>query len=110
MDKALARMRRHGFRRGCLVGNLGQERGGHTAAVRAALDLAWSGWEQRVATLFQLGQARGEISPHVEPAELAALFWTGWEGAILRAKLLHAPEPIQRFARHFLTQLKTLLP
>lgn len=108
MEKALVRMRRHGFKRGCLVGNLGQEMGGHTAAVRAALDLAWSGWERRMAALFQLGQARGEISDKVEAEELAALFWTGWEGAILRAKLLHAPDPVQRFARHFLTQLKSV--
>lgn len=106
MRQALAGLKRHDFKRGCLVGNLGQEMGGHTQAVRAALDAAWSRWERRVAELFHEGQAAGEIPAAVDCDELAALFWTGWEGAILRAKLLHSPEPVLRFSRHFLLQLK----
>lgn len=110
MQDALAGLRRHNFKRGCLVGNLGQEMGGHTPAVRAALDAAWSGWEARMARLFRSGQAAGELPPGADCDELAALFWTGWEGAILRAKLLHAPGPVIRFSRHFLLQLKTVHP
>lgn len=107
MQEAISGLKRHGFKRGCLVGNLGQEMGGHTAAVRAALDETWSRWENRVAALLRTGQTAGELPSDADCAELAALFWTGWEGAILGAKLLHSPAPLVRFARHFLQPFTT---
>ncbi|WP_236638422.1 TetR family transcriptional regulator C-terminal domain-containing protein [Mangrovicoccus ximenensis] len=40
-----------------------------------------------------------------DPAGLAAVFWTGWEGAVLRAKLEAGPAPLRRFAAAFLEMI-----
>jgi TetR/AcrR family transcriptional repressor of nem operon len=36
---------------------------------------------------------------------IAAFFWIGWEGAVLRAKLVASPEPLDIFADGFFAGL-----
>jgi TetR/AcrR family transcriptional regulator, transcriptional repressor for nem operon len=50
-----------------------------------------------------LEQARrdGEVRKATDCAEWAAFLWTGWEGAVLRAKLERKAAPLQMFARLF---------
>lgn len=95
-------MARHGFRRGCLIGNLGQEMGALPGEFRDALTAVLQGWELRTARLFGMAQAQGQIAPHHNPANLAETFWIGWEGAVLRAKLELRPDPLRRFAATFI--------
>lgn len=106
MRDAEAGMARHQFARGCLVGNLGQEMGALPEPFRARLSGVLEDWQRRTATC--LGQARetGEIAPHHDPAALAAFFWIGWEGAVLRAKLDRSPEALRRFADGFITLIE----
>ncbi|MBU2329469.1 MAG: TetR family transcriptional regulator C-terminal domain-containing protein, partial [Alphaproteobacteria bacterium] len=40
-----------------------------------------------------------------DPAKLAAIFWIGWEGAVLRAKLEQGPDPLILFADGFFAML-----
>lgn len=105
-ERAEAGMARHGFRRGCLVGNLGQEMGALPDAFRAALTAVLEGWQARTARLLGLALAQGAIAPHHDPAALAETFWIGWEGAVLRAKLELRPDPLSRFAGMFLRLIK----
>lgn len=105
-ERAEAGMARHGFRRGCLVGNLGQEMGALPDEFRAALTAVLKGWQGRTARLLSLAQAQGAIAPHHDPAALAETFWIGWEGAVLRAKLELRPDPLRRFAGMFLRLIK----
>ena len=98
-------MERHGFTRGCLVGNLGQEMGALPREYRAKLIDALEDWQRRTATCLESAQADGEIGPHHDPAHLAAIFWIGWEGAVLRAKLEQRPEPLTIFADGFFAML-----
>lgn len=95
-------MARHGFRRGCLIGNLGQEMGALPDEFRDALTAVLQGWELRTARLFGMAQAQGQIARHHNPANLAETFWIGWEGAVLRAKLELRPDPLRRFAATFI--------
>jgi TetR/AcrR family transcriptional repressor of nem operon len=104
---AEAGMARHGFRRGCLIGNLGQEMGALPEEFRADLIATLEDWQARLARVLQLAQNQGEISPHHNPADLAQMFWIGWEGAVLRAKLERGPAPLRLFAAQFLAQLNT---
>lgn len=101
-------MARHGFRRGCLVGNLGQEMGALPDDFRAALIGVLETWQRRTAQLFREAQACGELSADHDPDALAEAFWIGWEGAILRAKLELRPDPLhsftRTFGRHFVTR------
>jgi TetR/AcrR family transcriptional repressor of nem operon len=100
-----AAMRRYDFRRGCLVGNLGQEMSALPEAYRDQLDAVFMDWEARLAACLRLAQARGEIGAARDCALLAHFFWIGWEGAVLRAKLRRNGEPLRIFAEGFFALL-----
>ncbi len=88
---------KYAFRRGCIVGNLGQELGGVNPAFRAALAGVFERWEAGLAGALAAAQARGELSGALDPAAAARFFWMGWEGAVLRAKLAASVQPIDDF-------------
>lgn len=87
-------MAKHGFKRGCLIGNLGQEMGALPPNFRARIIAVFQSWQDITAKLLiELGVD--------EPHALAAFFWTGWEGAVLRAKLELSAKPLRAFADLF---------
>jgi TetR/AcrR family transcriptional repressor of nem operon len=100
-----AGLRRFGFRRGCLIGNLGQELGGTHDSLRAPLEAVFRDWQGRVARCLDDAVAAGELAPITDTARLAEIFWIGWEGAILRAKLVRDTTPVDLFAEHFFAGL-----
>lgn len=102
---AEAGMARHAFRRGCLIGNLGQEMGALPEAFRAQLIAVLEGWQQITADLLRAAQTDGTLAQSHDPDALAAFFWIGWEGAVLRAKLDRRAAPLHDFATPFLTLL-----
>lgn len=103
---AQAGMARYDYRRGCLVGNLGQEMGTLPDAFRARLLEVFSDWEMRVARCLQAAQSEGQIAAGLDCAQLAVYFWIGWEGAVLRAKLARTPEALRIFAEGFFAGLR----
>ena len=104
-DDARDGMARHDFRRGCLIGNLGQEMGSLSDAFRARLSAVFQDWEARLADCLRAAQAAGQLSKEADCAGLAMVFWIGWEGAVLRAKLERHDLPLTLFADHFLSSL-----
>lgn len=100
-------MAAHGFRRGCLVGNLGQEMAALPPEFRDRLTAVLEDWQRRTATCLRLAQAGGQVGDRHDPDELAAFFWIGWEGAVLRAKLERKPEPLRQFAAGFFNLAST---
>ncbi|MES2257948.1 MAG: TetR/AcrR family transcriptional regulator [Pseudomonadota bacterium] len=103
---AQAGMARYDYRRGCLVGNLGQEMGALPDAYREQLGQVFGDWEARVARCLRAAQAAGQISPQCDCARLAVYFWIGWEGAVLRAKLARSPDALAIFADGFFAGLR----
>jgi len=102
-----AGMAKYDFRRGCLVGNLLQETPLLPETFPAHLMAILQDWEQRVACCLDEAKKRGELSHDAAPHELARLFWSGWEGAVMRAKLFRSAEPLNQywaFFRHSITQ------
>ena len=99
-------MARYDFRRGCLVGNLGQEMGVLPALFRARLSAVFQDWEARTARCFLAAQEAGEIRDDAECADLARFFWTGWEGAVLRAKLERSSAALDTFAEGFIAMIE----
>lgn len=94
-------MARFNFMRGCLVGNLLQESPLLPDTFADALKTILFDWQTRVARCLQEAISNGEI-PDIHPAhELAMTFWTGWEGAVMRAKLFHSTEPLDDFWAFF---------
>lgn len=103
--EAKAGMARHGFLRGCLVGNLGQELGAFNEAYRARLEAVFGDWQRRLAQCLAAARAEGEIAADADPAALAEFFWIGWEGAVLRAKLTRSARPLDCFYKGFMAAL-----
>ncbi|PWC91115.1 TetR/AcrR family transcriptional regulator [Azospirillum sp. TSO5] len=106
IEDAKAGMARHGFRRGCLVGNLGQEMGTLPEPFREKLHDVFLDWQARTARCLQAAKEAGQIAAHEDCDHLAAFFWIGWEGAVLRAKLERSPAPLDAFARGFFAALR----
>ncbi|MBB2205477.1 acrylate utilization transcriptional regulator AcuR [Gluconacetobacter takamatsuzukensis] len=92
---AAAGMARHDFRRGCLIGNLGQELAVLPQTYRQALSAVLASWEARLATC--LADQYGQVTAR----RYAAFFWTGWEGAVLRARLERSARPLHLFMDGF---------
>lgn len=100
---AEAGMARHGYARGCLIGNLGQEMGALPEDFRARLVEVLEDWQMRTAVCLAEAQAADALVPGADPEALAMFFWTGWEGAVLRAKMERGPDPLRAFAQSFFT-------
>ena len=104
---AQAGMARHAYDRGCLIGNLGQEMGALPEAFRGQLREVFEDWQVRMAACLSAAQTEGELSAQADCAQLAAFFWIGWEGAVLRAKLERSPAALEIFANGFFAGLTT---
>ncbi len=102
---ARAGMARFEFRRGCLIGNLGQELGALNEAYRERLEAVFRDWQTRLARCLVAARNAGEIAADADCERLAAFFWIGWEGAVLRAKLVRGTAPIDLFAESFFAGL-----
>jgi len=89
------------YTRGCLIGNLGQELAGQNEAFRQRLDSVFASWERRFEHCIRAAQQAGDISADIDAADAASSLLSGWEGAILRSKVLKSTEPMERFVRVF---------
>lgn len=107
VNDACAGMQRHEFRRGCLVGNLGQEVSCLDETLRLRLEQTLRDWEQALAACLTEAVTSRELAPKTDCQALAHLFWVGWEGAILRARLVRSIAPMQAFFRFFFSALPT---
>lgn len=101
VDEAKAGMARFDYQRGCLIGNLGQEMGALPESFRARLQATFESWQRLMEVCLREAQDIGELSRDVDPAQVAAYFWIGWEGAVLRSKLERSAVPLEVFARFF---------
>lgn len=102
---AQAGMARYDFRRGCLIGNLGQEMGALPESYRKQLQEVFADWQSIFARCLVAAQEAGELSRQADCEQLASFFWIGWEGAVLRAKLEQSAEPLEIFGRGFFAGL-----
>lgn len=106
INDATEGMARYEFKRGCLIGNLGQEMGALPESFRDQLKMVFDDWQQRVERCLEDAKFADEIPDDTNCKEAAYIFWTGWEGAVLRAKLERSPAALQAFSQFFLSGLK----
>jgi TetR/AcrR family transcriptional repressor of nem operon len=104
---AEAGMRRYRFRRGCLVGNLGQEMNALPQTYRKKLRGVFDDWQARTERCLLEARESGQIPAAKDCKALAEFFWIGWEGAVLRAKLDEGPGPLHVFADGFFAMLNS---
>ena len=105
VEDAKRGMLKYGYRRGCLIGNLGQELASLDDAFREQLEAVLIAWERRVEGCLQQAIEAGELAPDSDASAISRFFWIGWEGAVLRAKLTRNAEPLDHFAGTFFAML-----
>ncbi len=101
IEDAIQGMARYQYKRGCLVGNLGQEMAALPDGYREQIQAVFEGWQDRIEQCLQQARLAGEINTETDCREAAYLFWIGWEGAVMRAKLEGSPDALRTFARFF---------
>ena len=100
-------MAKYKFRRGCLVGNLGQELGGLDDTFRSRLEAVLLSWQERTAVCLAEAVVAGDLPATSDVKRLAEFFWVGWEGAILRAKLSRSVTPLRHFSDLYFSKVLT---
>ena len=97
LESGLTRLTQNQCTKGCLIGNLGQELADLNERFRARLEEIFGMWREQFAACLTEAQKRGELSAAVDPAVTAGFILSGWEGAILRAKVMKSPQPMRDF-------------
>jgi TetR/AcrR family transcriptional regulator, transcriptional repressor for nem operon len=105
IEDGKAGLRRFEFRRGCLIGNMGQELGGSHSEFRELLESVFLDWQTRIENCLELARTNGEIQAASNTKELAYFFWIGWEGAVLHAKLVRDTAPLDLFFTKYFADL-----
>jgi TetR/AcrR family transcriptional repressor of nem operon len=105
--EAAAGMERYAFQRGCLLGNLGQEVTLLSPEMREKITATLRDWEDRLLVLLQEARASGELKAGLNIEDSAACFWTGWEGAVLVARLRRSSRPMENFFTIYLGTLQS---
>jgi TetR/AcrR family transcriptional regulator, transcriptional repressor for nem operon len=97
LEGSLQRFSNNQCSKGCLIGNLGQEMADQNERFRARLDEIFDDWRTLFAACLQEAQTAEELDSRVNAAAMASFILSGWEGAILRAKVMKSPQPLQDF-------------
>lgn len=97
LDGSLERLSQEQCSKGCLIGNLGQEMADQNERFRARLDEVFADWKQMLAACLREAQECGELAAGADVDALASFILSGWEGAILRAKVMKSAQPLQDF-------------
>ena len=100
-------MQKHDFKRGCLVGNLGQEVDLLPISFRKELVAIFETWQCEVAACLEEAKKQGQIAQNVDCELLAEYFWIGWEGAVSRARLEASVKPLDNYFKCFVMGLPT---
>ncbi len=97
LQGSLERFNRNQCSKGCLIGNLGQEMADQNERFRARLDEIFDDWRKLFAGCLAEAQTAKELDSRLDAEAVASFILSGWEGAILRAKVMKSPQPLQDF-------------
>lgn len=98
-------MAKHQFRRGCLIGNLGQEVSILPESYRAILSNTFLNWQNQLEVCLLSAQDRGDLLAKADCKLLAEFFWIGWEGAVMRAGITENADPMDVFIKQYMACL-----
>jgi TetR/AcrR family transcriptional repressor of nem operon len=97
LERGESQLAQHQCTVGCLIGDLGQELAANNERLRARLDEIMFSWQKRLAVCIREAQQANEIHAAADPFVLAGFILSGWEGAVLRAKVMKSPQPVREF-------------
>jgi TetR/AcrR family transcriptional repressor of nem operon len=97
LEAGLERLSAHECAVGCLIGDLGQELAAQNERLRNRLDEILLSWRERFTACVREAQQAGEVPASLDPQATSGFILSGWEGAVLRAKVMKSPQPVQEF-------------
>ena len=107
LEQSIEHLTQENFSKGCLIGNLGQELADQNERFRDRLAEVFCDWLDIFADCLRQAQHDGTLNPRLDAQKLASFLLSGWEGAILRAKVMRSPEPLKQFVGILFTTVLT---
>ncbi|MBL8019572.1 MAG: TetR family transcriptional regulator C-terminal domain-containing protein [Leptospirales bacterium] len=95
---AFQAIRKAGYERGCLAGNICQEMAGQSSALRKASELTMRSMEDRIRGWLEEAQRNGQLKGR-DPGVLARFLTNSWEGCLLRLKSVRNDSVFDDFIR-----------
>jgi len=108
MEHSLEHLAESNCSRGCLVGNLGQELADQNERFRSRIESIFRSWQKIFYECLNEAQQKGDLAKGIECDAMAEFILAGWEGAILRAKVMQSPHSLRVFIDILFTTI--LLP
>lgn len=106
VNNAAEKMQSYDFKRGCILGNLGQEVCYLGAEILIRMESIFKGWEKQLSNCFYEDSDRKYALFDCQNA--AYQFWIGWEGAVLRARLVKSQDPLHAFFNLFIAAIENI--
>lgn len=97
LERGEAQLAQHQCTVGCLIGDLGQELAANNERLRGRLDEIMLSWRARFAACINEAQQAGELPAFFDPHVIASFILSGWEGAVLSAKVMKSTQPVRDF-------------
>jgi TetR/AcrR family transcriptional regulator, transcriptional repressor for nem operon len=97
---------RHGFTRGCLIGNFGAEIADRSDVIRTAVRTSFQQWASLITAVLAEARRAGSIRPDLDPETTARFLLSAWEGTLLAAR---ADRSASAFDSFFTVAFGTLL-
>lgn len=104
-EKGIAEMEASQCENGCLIGNLAQELSAQSEVFRDRLNQILSNWETHFARCINDAYASGELESYIDANMTAKFILSGWQGAMLRAKVERSTEPLRTFSQILFEQV-----
>ena len=100
VNDAGEKMQYYDFKRGCILGNLGQEVSYLDPKILSRIETIFKVWEKLVSHC--LYESNDHKYKDLDCDKAAYQFWIGWEGAVLRARLVQSQAPLHAFFSLFI--------
>ena len=96
-EKGIAEMEASQCENGCLIGNLAQELSAQSEVFRDRLNQILTSWEACFSHCINAAFDAGELTHQLDAEAIARFILSGWQGAMLRAKVERSTEPLKTF-------------
>ncbi|ETK30562.1 TetR/AcrR family transcriptional regulator [Microbispora sp. ATCC PTA-5024] len=88
---------RHGFARGCMLGNFSAEIADHSETLRTAVREGFAQWSALITGVLDEARRAGDLRPGLDPEATAVFVLSAWEGTLVRARAERSGEAFDAF-------------
>ncbi|WBO58790.1 MULTISPECIES: TetR/AcrR family transcriptional regulator [Acidocella] len=104
-DHVIENLTASNMRGGCLVGNFCAEVADQSEVLRLRLAKIFQDIRDALAQALEEGVASGELAPDLDCLDTAGFIYSSLQGAILIARVVQNPSPIERCRRQILQKV-----